>query len=76
MSVIHRAIIEFWTWAEPPRFVARVETTAAPPAPGALINILGQDYTVEAVDYSIDQPGQPFPETIYRRNVHLQEVSK
>lgn len=69
--VEHRAIIEFWVEHHQPRFLLRLETAAAPPPVGAVVNILSQDYEVFQVDYSVDLPGQPFPETIYRRNVYL-----
>lgn len=68
----YRTIVEFWATREvgvPVTFLIRLETEAPPPPVDAIINISGEDYLVLKVDYSIDQPGEPFPEVIYRRNV-------
>ena len=73
--ITHRAIIEFWIIKKvsdkQAKFRLRLETSAAPPPIGAIINISSEDYEVLDVDYTVDQPGAPLPHAIYRRNVYM-----
>ncbi|MFD1104258.1 hypothetical protein [Sphingobium olei] len=69
-----RTVIEFYATRKvgvAASFLIRVETDAPVPPDGALINIKGEDYLVLSTNYSIDQPGEPFPEVVYRRNVFM-----
>jgi len=69
-----RAILEFYATREVgvrASYLLTLETSAPPPPDGAIINIGGEDYLVLMTQYSIDQPGEPFPEKVYRRNVFM-----
>ena len=69
-----RTVIEFYATrrvGEKGSHLLTLETSAPPPPDGALINIAGEDYLVLITQYSIDQPGEPFPGKVYRRNVWM-----